>query len=303
MQSRPSAGHHRRADTTGCIASVNQNPAGCTATTKGLRGASGVVVVGRHVGLCRQQPRQRDRALQPQHRDRSPDGRGLPSRHRRQPGRVRRDGKGLLAARSVVASADAKNLYVTGELDNTVVIFNRDTATGALTPAGCIASIGHNSAGCATTAKGFRGADDGVQSGQQELVRHGKRDNAIVRFRNTSTGALTFQGCTGRTGNNPAGCGQTVKGLAGASGTAVSGDGGSVYVTGISDNAIVELSRNTTSGALSPKAASVTRSTTRGDAPRRPRRCQGPTPSRPARTLPRSTSAVSATTPSSCSPG
>jgi cysteine-rich repeat protein len=72
----------------------------------------------------------------------------------------------------------------------------------------------------------------------------GRDDNAVAVFsRNSGTGGLTFvelqrDGVGG------------VDGLAGASGVAVSPDGGHVYVTGAQDNAVAVFSRNGGTGAL-----------------------------------------------------
>lgn len=67
------------------------------------------------------------------------------------------------------------------------------------------------------------------------------------------TGTLTPRGCIADPVNNPDACGRTAKGLDGALSAAVSPAGTSVYVAGWSDDALVRFSRDTTTGALTPR--------------------------------------------------
>jgi sugar lactone lactonase YvrE len=163
--------------------------------------------------------------------------------------------KGLDGATSVDVSPDGKSAYVAGFFDNAIVRFNRKPATGALSPAGCVAEANNNPDGCAQTAAGLKGANSVVVSDDGKSVYAiGSGDNAIVRFkRDTTTGALTPKGCIGDLGNNPAGCPQTAKGLRTATSVAVSSDGKSVYVASYLPNAIARFDRNTTTGALTPQ--------------------------------------------------
>ena len=158
---------------------------------------------------------------------------------------------GLTQDQSIVLSPDGKSAYVTALSDNAIVRFTRNTTTGVLTAAGCIADVGSNPAGCGTTAKGLLGAADVAVSPDGKSVYVAANGTAIVRFaRDTTSGALTFQGCTADVGNNFDGCGATTKGLNGARAVAVSADGKSVYVASSHDNALVTFSRNTTTGGL-----------------------------------------------------
>src|SRR6266511_1697258 len=159
--------------------------------------------------------------------------------------------QGLAAAFGVATSPDGKSVYAASEIDNAVVRFDRNTTTGALTPAGCIADVG-DAAGCGTTQQGLGEAVGvAVTPDGKSVYVASQADDAIVRFdRNITTGALTPQGCIADVGD-AAGCGTTQQGLDGATGVAVSPDGKSAYVASQNDFAIVRFDRNTTTGALS----------------------------------------------------
>ncbi len=158
--------------------------------------------------------------------------------------------QGLDGAIGVAVSPDGKSVYAASFLDNAVVRFDRNTTTGALTPAGCIADVG-DAAGCGTTQQGLGEAVGvAVTPDGKSVYVASQADDAIVRFdRNITTGALTPQGCIADVGD-AAGCGTTQQGLDGAGGVAVSADGKSVYVASNLDSAVVRFDRNTTSGAL-----------------------------------------------------
>jgi len=151
--------------------------------------------------------------------------------------------QGLDGARSVALSADGKSAYVASDTDDAIVRFDRNTTTGALTPQGCIGDAG-DFPGCGTTQQGLLWATGVAVSADGTSVYVASFfDEAIVRFdRNTSTGALTPQGCIADVGD-PAGCGTTQQGLNGAAGVAVSADGTSPYVASNADDAIVRFDR------------------------------------------------------------
>ena len=285
--------HHRRSDPAGCIADAG-DAAGCGTTQQGLSGAGSVAV--------------------------SPDGRSVYvasafdhaiARFDRVPGPLPAPDYGALTPADCIADVgDAAGCGTTqqglnganvgrrqprrqvglrrGRLDDAVVRFDRNATTGALTPAGCVADAG-DAAGCGTTQQGLDGACSvAVSPDGRSVYVAGTEDDAIVRFdRNTTTGALTPAGCIADAGD-PAGCGTTQQGLGGASSVAVSPDGRSVYVASACDNAIVRFDRNTTTGALTPPAASPTSATALGAAP--PSRAStAPAPSPSAPTASRST--------------
>jgi len=162
---------------------------------------------------------------------------------------------GLDGAITVAVSADGTFVYAIGEGDNAIVRFHRDPTTGALRRRGCIAERGNNPDGCTQTARGLANPYMAAISrdGTSLYVVAGS-PGTIVRFdRNPRTGALRTRGCVSDTSSNPDGCAQTARGLGGANAVAISPDGGSVYVAGYNDNAIVTLRRNPRNGAIHPR--------------------------------------------------
>ena len=161
---------------------------------------------------------------------------------------------GLDDPAGVVVSPDGRSVYATATTSHAIVRFVRDTATGALTPAGCIQHPLFNGCGAGNTAPGLGGAGVLVVSpdgGSVYVV--GSQSNAIVRFdRDTTTGALTPTGCIEKTGGSECPAGNTTPGLDGVSVVAVSPDGRSVYATAGISSAIVRFVRDITTGALTP---------------------------------------------------
>lgn len=155
---------------------------------------------------------------------------------------------GLSGARSVVVSPDGKSVYVAGTGDSAVVRFNRNTTTGALTGAGCIADVGVS--GCGSTQQGLQGAISLAISPDGRSVYAGSTtENAVVQFdRDTTTGALTGVGCIRDAGSS--GCGSTQEGLNALLSIDVSADGKSLYAASIGDDALVRFNRDTATGAL-----------------------------------------------------
>ncbi|GAB3255487.1 lactonase family protein [Nocardioides dilutus] len=161
---------------------------------------------------------------------------------------------GLAGAHAVAMSPDGKSVYATGHGDNTVSMFTRDPATGALTPAGCVtdADLFPGTAGCTDFEEGMAEpfgiavSPDGL-----DVYVAGQDDSAITHFeRDPVTGNLTGAGCIADTGDF-AGCGgATQNGLEHPFSLVVAPDGSAVYVAG--GRALVRLVRNTTTGALSP---------------------------------------------------
>jgi len=135
-------------------------------------------------------------------------------------------------------------VYAASLLDHAIARFDRDTATGALTPAGCIQDGGK--ADCGPTQQGLNGATGvAVSPDRKSVYVASLLDHAIARFdRDTATGALTPAGCIQDAGL--ADCGPTQPGLSGARGVVVSPDERSVYVTSTGaagDHAIVRFDR------------------------------------------------------------
>lgn len=147
--------------------------------------------------------------------------------------------EGLDGAHSVAVSPDGKHVYATGNGDNAVVVFSRDSATGEIT--------------YVETHEDGTGGVDGLEGAHSVAItpdgHHvyvtGDEDHAVAAFdRNETTGRLTHLSTIWD--SDPG-----VDGLYGASSVAVSPDGNHVYVTGYGDDAVVVLDRNPSTGELS----------------------------------------------------
>src|SRR4051794_27654787 len=120
---------------------------------------------------------------------------------------------------------------------------------GELSYAECYTGI---SSGCTVTdvPKMQDASDVAVSPDGRNVYVTSAQSASITRFdRDGATGSLTRAGCITAT----TGCGPDVDskaGLNGARSVAVSRDGRNVYVTSDTDNAVVSLERDTTSGAL-----------------------------------------------------
>lgn len=156
----------------------------------------------------------------------------------------------LNGAYAVAVSPDATSVYATGINDDAVSIFTRNTTTGALTPAGCIADEGL--VGCPTTAEGLSDPYGITVSsdGLSVLVASAGDDAVASLDRNPLTGALTDAGCIGDT-SDIAGCGgPTQAGLTDAGGVVV--DPAGKYVYGIGKNSTFRLIRDPDTGEITP---------------------------------------------------
>jgi 6-phosphogluconolactonase (cycloisomerase 2 family) len=165
---------------------------------------------------------------------------------------------GLEGAISVAVSPDGNSVYAASITDDAVVRFDRDSS-GALTQQGCFDDndTGADNCGAGNEINGLDGAASATVSPDNKSVYVASNvDDAIVRFdRNTSSGALTPQGCVddNDTGADNCGVGNETNGLDGAVSTTVSPDNKSVYAVSDTDDAIVRFDRSTTTGALTPQ--------------------------------------------------
>jgi sugar lactone lactonase YvrE len=149
----------------------------------------------------------------------------------------------------VAVSPDGESVYVAAVFDDALVRFDRDPATGALTPQGCIEDNDppDGSDACAQGTDGLAGAQSIAVSSDGRSVYVASDDNdAVVRLdRDLTTGALTPQGCVDDNdpGDGLDACAQSTDGLAFAKSVAVSADERSVYVAAGTDDAVVLLAR------------------------------------------------------------
>ena len=158
-------------------------------------------------------------------------------------------GKGLTTGYGVVVSPDGKNVYVSSLSDKAVAVFDRNATTGVLTqkaaPSDCISGPGGASCGVATATGmanpiGVSISPDGANVYIESGGTMGGGD--VAEFsRNGSTGALS---------QLPAPNDQVTGSIDGTEDMAFSPDGRFAYANSFANSAIVELSRNTTGGAL-----------------------------------------------------
>lgn len=152
---------------------------------------------------------------------------------------------GLANAYSVDVSADGADVYVGTWRDGGGIVQLRRASSGALTPTSCVAAAADS--GCAAAA-GVTGVSWLDVSPDGRSVYAASYEGAAVAMlsRNTSTGALTSQGCLSDSDvvTVPSlGCAAQAKAVAGAQGIAVSADGASVYVAANADGAVTFLRR------------------------------------------------------------
>lgn len=158
---------------------------------------------------------------------------------------------------SVAVSPDGRNVYATARDSSTLLSFARNPKTGALRPtpgATCVAGV--PLPGCAS-ATALVGPDVVAVSPDGRNVYAGAFfGSAVVAFsRDPASGALTqLTGTAGCIAAATAGCATGV-GLGSIEGLAVSPDGASVYAAAAASNALAELSRDPSSGALTQLAA------------------------------------------------
>jgi DNA-binding beta-propeller fold protein YncE len=173
---------------------------------------------------------------------------------------------GLYGLTSVTVSPDGRNVYATGALSHTVVVFARNRQTGELTQLpgarGCVQANTVESdppTGCAT-APGIEGVGSvAVAPDGRHVYVASLRSAAVAVFaRNRQNGALTSAGCLSEA-RAVGPCG-SARGLEGAFDVAVSPDGRNVYVaTGFDfrldfdafvTSGVAVFRRDRTSGAL-----------------------------------------------------
>lgn len=157
----------------------------------------------------------------------------------------------LGGALSVAVSPDGLDVYVAAGGDSAVTGFTRNPVTGMLTLQGCVNETG---AGGCDAGNGLAGAEGvAVSPDGASVYVTGPNDLALnVLSRSSSPGDLTYSGCIKDIGAAESCTLGTVQGLAGANQVAVAPDGRNVYVTGRSDDAVVNFQR-APSGTLTPR--------------------------------------------------
>ncbi len=170
-------------------------------------------------------------------------------------------------------SPDGRSLYAAGA-DDAIVRFTRNTTTGDLTYQDCITgekesgpTPGGTGACAAIPSVNSGGANSGLDNPQtlsvsadgKTLYAGAVGDDAIARFtRNTTTGALSYEGCNSGETESAAACALTSfaqsdgkdSGFDGIQQIVQSADGKSLYVAATGDSSVLAFSRDQTDGSL-----------------------------------------------------
>ncbi len=163
-------------------------------------------------------------------------------------------GTGLGTPYGVAISPDGNSVYVASITDQAVAEFSRNPSTGALTETGCIS--GATTTGCTQNAPGM-GAPIGVTvspDGANVYVENGgtSGNGDVAEFsRDPTSGNLTqLSGANDCISNGVVSCGTSNATIDGTEDMALSPDGRFAYVNSSQNGEVIELSRNTSTGAL-----------------------------------------------------
>jgi 6-phosphogluconolactonase (cycloisomerase 2 family) len=168
---------------------------------------------------------------------------------------------GLKNPYGVTVSPDGTSVYATSGDDSAIAEFSRDTTTGALTqlpaPNDCISSDNTNPGNCGTDT------ETGLKDGLTIVVSPDNRNVYVVAggtlnqgdvaefSRNPASGVLTQLAAPNNClTSTVAGCTASGVGFNGEEDMAISPDGRSVYANSINADAVIEMSRDPSTGAL-----------------------------------------------------
>ena len=193
------------------------------------------------------------------------------------------DNTGLNFAFAVAVSPDGTSLYALAQGDDAIARFSRSASTGALTYQDCITGetesgptgIGGSNACSAIASHKSQGTDSGfddpygmvISPDSTSVYVGAQNDDSVAHFsRNTTTGALTYQGCiSGEIESGPVGGGgndsclgtfPTRKTQGNNSGVdkvralAIDANGESVYAGAPQDDSIARFTRDAITGGL-----------------------------------------------------
>jgi 6-phosphogluconolactonase (cycloisomerase 2 family) len=174
------------------------------------------------------------------------------------PGANNTDDTSLSNADWVTVSGDGRNVYAAAEDGSSVVGFDRDTASGALTYRECLTSETEVSACTQVPGSGPDGVNTPLTFPESVTVSPdglsvyaAGLDGTVVRFdRNATTGALTYRDCVGTNSSVPT-CTTVAVAAPGGTGTAlselltvdVSPDGRNLYTAAELGDAVARFDR------------------------------------------------------------
>jgi DNA-binding beta-propeller fold protein YncE len=168
------------------------------------------------------------------------------------------DGHGLRQPFGLTVSPDGKSVYVASFFSGAVARLNRNTTTGAIRqPAGTAGCVSEDGAGPCANGHALAGAWSVAVSPDGKTLYAASLDaDAVTRFdRNTTTGAIVQpEGLPGCISDSGAGMCKDGHGLDGTIAVSVSPDGKSLYVASQNSEAVANITRNTTTGAISQAA-------------------------------------------------
>jgi len=167
------------------------------------------------------------------------------------------NGDALLGANDVEVSPDGRHVYVAAGVSNGISWLARDTATGALTPAGCLKELPR-----ADRCRGGFGLEgtSGVAvspDGRQVYVTAATPGSVGVYSRDPETGDLQPLMCVSENGSDGVCVDGT--GLLGASSVTVAPDGRQVFVTAGGTGAVTAYARDAADGRLTPQSCLLDR--------------------------------------------
>ena len=104
---------------------------------------------------------------------------------------------GLSGSHGVAVSPDGKSVYVSALDDHAITRFDRNTSTGALTPAGCVDDNDSGPDACTQSMDGLGTVAHVAVSPDGRTVYGSAASDMAMAFlaRDPSTGAITPQGC------------------------------------------------------------------------------------------------------------